>query len=387
MVQALKLYGGFMLSSKIETMKPLLQLVNGLHLTVYIKNRGDLSDIRSQIRDALDLAESYLVQVLSPTAMAKYLAPLHLLQKDTKRLKSFKGSIGLFRTENSFRALSLPVEVEPSCIVADTFHVKPLLKWIQLDREFLLLGLESNSASLYQGDLNTLKQIETVAYPEVFRGAKGRDLHQSSVRSNQYFDTMEWLNGWIMNTTFEVRPRLFVAGKRELTQPLLQMLQYENSCSVPVWGSFSQEQTAEICSQIRSVLRLDARKSFERALVEFHYAVDVNQATGNLFTIAKAAVRGKIKKLLIADGIQIFGKLNRKSGDLKLNGRDLDHEDDDVLDDIAQTVLAHGGEVTIATSSEIPKGRSSLARVDEPLPVAVSHGLDLNGGSDHFRRL
>lgn len=349
-----------MFSSKTATMKPLLESTSGVHLTAYIRNRGDLSDLKNQVRDAVELAEEHLSPVMTPNEISHFLAPLRLFQADGKRLRSFSGSIGVFRTAKSFRVINLPVEVEASCFVADTFHIKPLLKWMQLDREFLLLGMESGSASLYRGDMNTLKHVDTVMYPDC-------NEQQKSI-----YKTMEWLNGWIMNLTSMSKPRLFVAGKADLTRPFFQMLQYENIFPTPVWHSFSPEKTGEIGSQIRSILRIDAKRCFERALVEFHYALNVNQAKVNVFAIAKAAVQGRIKKLLIADGVQIFGKLNRRSGVLKLNGRDLDHEDDDILDDIAQAVLAHGGEVTVATRSEIPSGRPILAIMDNPPQPEVS---------------
>ncbi len=44
---------------------------------------------------------------------------------------------------------------------------------------------------------------------------------------------------------------------------------------------------------------------------------------------------------------------------------DLNHEDDCILDDLAQMVLSQGGEVVIAKRSEIPKGRPILAILDD----------------------
>ncbi len=342
-----------MLVSKIKTVKPLIESSSGIHLTAYIKNRGDVSDLKNQIQDAIELGEQHLSPVMTVDEINQFLAPLRLFQKDAKRLKIFKENIALFRTEKSFRALSLPVEVETTCIVANTFHVKPILKWIQIDRDFLLLGLEPGSASLYQGDLKNLKFIDTVTYPESLKS-----------RENATQEIMEWVNGWIMNLTNEIKPRLFVAGKAELTRPLLAMLQYENTSKKAILPFFSQLEAPKISSEVRSAMRAETKKIFERTLVEFHYAIDTDQAKGNIFAIARAAVQGKIRKLLIAEGIQIFGNLNRKSGELKINGRDLDHEDDDILDDIAQSVLAHGGEVTVARRDEIPKGRPILAIMD-----------------------
>jgi hypothetical protein len=100
--------------------------------------------------------------------------------------------------------------------------------------------------------------------------------------------------------------------------------------------------------------------------MEFYQAEDLNLAIKNIFQIAKAAIKGKVRKLVIADGINIFGKIDRKSGGLSIHPTHLDHEDDDILDDLAQEVLAHGGEVVVASREEIPKGRPILAILERP---------------------
>ena len=358
-----------MLFSRTETMQPLLESANGVHLTAYIANDGNVNSLKEKLNDALDQACEYLAPAMGARDIENFFKPIELLIKDTKKLSSFVGNIGIFRTQTSFRVLSLPIEVESACIVADSFHVKPLLKWIQSDRDFLFLGIEAGSATLFQGSLHTFKEIDTIIFPDLLRGNTkeefSHDSAQKMIKQQKLHETMEWLNAWIMNLTVEVRPRLFVAGNKEVTAMVLKVLQYENTYTHPIWPSFASKKALDICTEIRSILRAEVRKEFEKAIVEFHYATDVNLAKGNVFTIAKAAVQGKIKKLLISDGIKIFGKLNRKSGDLAIHEVDQDHEDDDILDDLAQTVWANGGEVVVAPLGVIPKGRPILAIFDE----------------------
>ena len=65
--------------------------------------------------------------------------------------------------------------------------------------------------------------------------------------------------------------------------------------------------------------------------------------------------------MIIAEGINVFGKIDKITGGLAIHPFDLDHEDDDLLDDIAQEVLSHGGKVVVARHEEMPKGRPILA--------------------------
>ena len=124
---------------------------------------------------------------------------------------------------------------------------------------------------------------------------------------------------------------------------------------------FSQSDIVSQLSQIRSKIQKESKQRLELALVEYYLAEDFKLGKKNIFQIAKAAVQGKVKKLIVADGVQIFGKLDRTTGGLIINPADLDHEDDDLLDDLAQTVLEFGGEVVVVDQNEIPKGRPILA--------------------------
>ncbi len=67
----------------------------------------------------------------------------------------------------------------------------------------------------------------------------------------------------------------------------------------------------------------------------------------------------------MTDEMSIFGTIDKKTGGLALHSFDLDHEDDCILDDLAQMVLSQGGEVVIAKRDEIPKGRPILAILDD----------------------
>jgi hypothetical protein len=148
------------------TLKPLLESSDGVHLTVYLDNPGKLTDLKIQLREAINQASDWLHPVMSVEERIKFLEPLDALLLDTRILKQMKGNIGLFRNQNSFRVLNIPVDVEQTCQVATSFHIKPLLRWLQTDREFLLLGLESKAAHLYLGSQDSLKLVDSVLFPE-----------------------------------------------------------------------------------------------------------------------------------------------------------------------------------------------------------------------------
>lgn len=379
-----------MIASKMSVLKPLIESKNSQHFTAYLKNDRDVRHLKMQLREVLESAYEYLAPVMNPEALTRFVAPLHNVIDDTKLLKNLKGNVGIFRNESSFRILSLPVSVEPTCVVATSFHVKPLLRWIQMDREFLILGMNDVSASLYQGNQSTLTLVDTIIFSvgakNLLRHSPYKELQAKRKSQCEYGEMMEWLNEWLFNLPKNANPQLFVAGQNELTSAFIKKYPYPHLRQISVSPSFNSDKTLNICAEVRSILKHEAKRNLEQALLEFYEAEDINLANKNIFQIAKAAIKGKVRKLIIADGINIFGKLDRKSGGLAIHPTHLDHEDDDILDDLAQEVLAHGGEVFVASRDEIPKGRPILAILERTDPdLTRRHSISSGQECKHIR--
>ncbi len=361
-----------MIASKMTALKPLIESKGGLHLTAYIANDHNILNLKRNIREAINAAYEYLAPVTSSESLVKFVSPMYNLLEDTKVLRNLKGNVGIFRSESSFRVLSLPIPVEKTFVVATSFHVKPLLRWIQADREFLILGLNENSASLYQGNQHNLSLVDMVLFSSTiehnedhkFHLSYKEELEQSRQKKIKFNEAIHWVNDWLKTLTTDIRPVLFVAGQKELTDVFLKDCTYKKTRPMPVWPSFEEYRIPEICATARSILKKNAQQDLEKALLEFYLADDLNLVNKNIFQIAKAAIKGRVKKLIIADGINIFGKLDNKSGGVSIHPTHLDHEDDDLLDDLAQEVLSHGGEVIVAPREDIPKGRPILALMD-----------------------
>ena len=340
-----------MLNSKQTTLKPLLVSKDGVHLTVYLANRGDLSDLESQLRAAIIEAHEWLSNAMTAEEKTRFLEPLESLLNEARIFTQMRGNIGIFRNEESFRVLSIPIDVEPSCQVATSFHIKPLLRWLQMDQEFLLLGIEKNTIHLYLGSQTSFKLIDSVVLPRFFK--------------TKHFETFSWLSEWIFDFTKKSKPKLFIAGEPSLAQALSQSLKYKNAVRISVADTFSTNDVSDLCRRIRKILKEQSEKSLEKVLMEFRFAENDHRTKKNIFQISKAVVQGKVRKLIVTDELNIFGKIDQRSGGLAIHPCDLDHEDDCILDDLAQMVLSQGGEVVVAKRNEIPKGRPILAILDD----------------------
>jgi hypothetical protein len=68
-------------------------------------------------------------------------------------------TLGMFVSELGGGYTHLPFAAKSLAVACDTFHVKPLLKWTQRERPFLVLSLIGEHPDLYEGNLSHLRRI------------------------------------------------------------------------------------------------------------------------------------------------------------------------------------------------------------------------------------
>jgi len=356
-----------MILEKRNTLRPLIESSGGVHLTAYFINTGDLGHLKAQIQSAITKAEVEIEPAMHSTDQRLFLAPLRLLLTNDNLLKGIKHNIGVFRTAKTLRVLALPIEVDSGCVVATSFHVKPLLRWMRVDQEFLLLGLEGHMAHLYAGTQHSLQFVESLKVPDGFLEAIPKKRFPDAVgRKVVRAEAIRSLADWLSKHTRMAKPKLFVAGNCEIAKALKKAVFYPKFRKHTLADTFEPSQIQALCFEIRTHLEIDALSDLEKIVTEFHFAEERKAARRNIFQIAKAVALGRVRKLMIADGVKIFGRFNAKTGALAIHSHDLDHEDDDILDDLAQSVLAKGGEVIVTSKEDIPDGHLAWALLDGP---------------------
>ena len=94
---------------------------------------------------------------------------------------------------------------------------------------------------------------------------------------------------------------------------------------------------------------------------DFRHQLDRGLAADVLTRVAEAAVSGRVRRLLVADGRRLFGRVDRTTGEVTLHAGQTGPQDDDVLDDLAEIVLERGGEVLVLDPGRIPGEAAAVA--------------------------
>lgn len=348
--------------------KSIIESDRGLHLSLYLVN-GSAQSLQLQIGECLDQARALLDGVLDSAEQQKFLQPISNLQADPRLLRKMNGNIGIFRKDNSFRILNLPIELKTQCHVSSSFHVKPVLQWMQVDREFYLVGLGESFADLYRGNQTSLRKIDSLFFSSGRRATKSFMSRLSRPRTlNRDQRLVDEIVLWLKEMFEQEAPgaRVYFVGDRNLVSEVASKWRYRGIIQNPLFSVYDNRQVVEFTSLIRLGLKFEAHSKMKEAVQEYKNAEQQDLARKNLFQVARAVVSGKVKKLIIADGVKVFGRIDKKTGGLAIHPVEMDHEDDDILDDLAQAVLTRGGEVIVAPQDQLPTTSPVLAILNRP---------------------
>jgi hypothetical protein len=290
--------------------------------------------------------------------------------------------LGVLATVDAFYTFDLPRSVPELAIVADSFHIKPLIRILQSADRYHVLGIGLHKAQLFEGNRDALFPVELTDVPAEMTEALGAELSEPhrSVRPNTRAGggggtgtTVHYGQGSKKDEVDIDRDRFF----KIVDQGILD--HYSQPTQLPLvlcalaehQGAFRQLSqnrylvsegiTANPESLTIEEMRTKAWKCIEprylQRLAELvdKYQVAASRALGSdeLQQVAAAAIAGRVGTLLVEAERQIGGRVNRENGAIQYD--DIRNAGtDDVLDDIAELVLRTGGDVVSVPKERMP---------------------------------
>lgn len=348
-----------------EFLKPILESSEGIHLTAYIENKGQPEELKLEVAWALQRFERILRPVMEDDEREKILQPIKNMLKSPELLRGFRSNLGIFRNQDSFRVIGIPANVRNMSVVATTFHVKPLLVWQQNKSEYYFLGAEADRCTLYKlGYSNELKAIETVLYPAtstIYPQTGGGNFAFRKRIRNAAKDIVALTKSHVGTGLDATNLPIFIAGDSDLTREVVSRSRRTTTPVTPIHDYFLPEELSRYQYNCTKYLKRNNQQKLRETIHDMVVGSPPGVLKKDIFSILNEALRGNIRRLVISDKTEIFGKICGKTGKLTLHPTHQDHEDDDILDDIAQKVLKSGGEVLIAPKEEMPVNKIAMA--------------------------
>jgi hypothetical protein len=278
-----------------------------------------------------------------------------------------------------FQVFRLQRPVAELAVAADSFHTKPLRRFLQSVDRYQILGLSLHEIHLYEGNRDALDEIELAAgVPRTITEALGDELtepHQTVASYGgvgQGSDAMHHSHGDKKDETDIDAERFFRVVDRAVMEsysrpsglPLLLAAlpehhhlfhQVSHNPFLMAEGLTINPDTLPI-DELRQRAWQVVEPKYQARLAtladEFAVAKSNRLGSDDLAQVAQAAAAGRVATLLIEADRQIAGRLDSATGRVEL--ADLSHPQvDDLLDDLGELVGKMGGRVLVIPSERM----------------------------------
>jgi hypothetical protein len=313
------------------------------------RHRPDNQQDPIRFRNLVTEAETSLGEKYGNRAIRPLLEPFRALDHDRDFWNHTLDGLAVFGTPEAFHAYRLQRTVPELTVVADSLHIKPILRFVQSADRYQVLCLSRQEAKLYEGNRDSLDPIELAdGIPRKNAETTGDDRDSNDMR---FFRAVD--HGVLDHHSRPSGLPLILAAvtenmehfRRVSNNPLLM----SDGVRFDPW-SLSPERLRE---EAWHVVQPHYLKRLAGLVENFQEARSKELASGDLSDIAQAAVANRVGTLLVEAERQEPGTLDTQSG--RINFDKLAHPGvDDLLDDISELVLRRGGEVVVVPADRMP---------------------------------
>ena len=373
-----------------EDLKKLLSLNESPCISLYQPTHRHFPDNQQdsiRFGNLLKQLESSLMNKFQMDEVMKLMKPLHELKGNAVFWNHTLDGLALFRSENIFEVFAVQNKVEELAIVSDSFHLKPLKKYLQTADRYHVLCVDRNEIKLYEGNRNQLDEVELRSeIPRTIQEALGEELTEKHLTVATYGGVKGsgpniHGHGSKKDEVGKDTERFFRIVDRAIAEhyskpsgyPLVlaALPEYHSVFHTVSHNPMLLETGVMINAKALEREELQKRswevfepkylESIEQLVKEFALSQAKQLGTNDLKEAGRAAVASRISKLLVESDRVIPGKLVKETGAVK--AEELENpEVDDLLDDLSELVLKMGGQVMVVPAEKMPS-KTGLAAI------------------------
>jgi hypothetical protein len=283
----------------------------------------------------------------------------------------------------------LPREFEELLVIANNFHIKPLLPLLGRSGKFYILALSLNNVRLFEANPDTINEVK-LNFPTNMDEALWMDeperylnLHSGSVSTSQarggsgifhghgigdeekksilrfFYTVNDGLNTLIEDKTIP----MVLAGVDYLLPIYREASTYNNVLDDAVIGNQDRENLKELHEEAWKIVKPIFEESQKKAYEKFEQLSGQQSvlATDDLTKVVKAAKFGQIETLFVPLGVQKWGRYDAENNKVILEAEP-SPENEDLLDYAAAETILNSGQVFAVPHEQLP-GDGELAAI------------------------
>lgn len=301
------------------------------------------------------------------------LAPLRRLL-DEPFWEYASDGLAVFVSRSARAAFRLPIAVPDHVVVADTFHTKPMLRFLRRERRYFVLALSQNEVTLYEGSRSGAVTVEMSGVPSSLEDAVGAPDFDRAVTSHgpssrsvmagarhgredtketlaRYFRAVD--RGLRENLRGETAPLVFAAV--QYYHPIYREVNtYPYLLAEGLEGSFERASVETIHAQAWPLVDRAISARVAEWADRYRALAGTGLALDRLEEVAACAVQGRVRIALAAEGESAWGLLDRATGAVIRHERQMGPDDGDLVDDICEEALKRGAEILVVPRAAMP---------------------------------
>jgi hypothetical protein len=361
-------------------------------VSVYVPTRrpngagiGSLTDHenRGRFRTLADRAEELLVKAHPGPGARGIVEQLHRLRSDDAFWGSVLDGAIVLASPERFDAFTLPRAVPEHVSVGASFHIKPLLRFVQSAEPFHVLGVSRERVALFSGNRYALRPLTVAGVPLTLTEAlgaetdepvrqfhtggpaqvarSGRGGHGAVIQDGQFARKDEILSDThrffravdraVVHSVSEPSGLpLILAGIDDNLAEFRAVSKNRFVAAGAVHGDWANWGLPEIRDRAWKVFETGYLARLAQIREDFGTAVAHGRGTADLAAAARAAAAGRVGVLLIDADRAVPGTLDPATGALNPNPAAAG----DMLDDLAEMGLRTKAEVIVTPSAQMP---------------------------------
>lgn len=336
-------------------------------------NQQDLIRFKNLIKKI----EKSLTEKHDKQTIEKRMKPFYDFEHDRTFWQHAGEGLAMFASEDECIVYRLQRPVDELAIVADSFHIKPLIRVFQSADRYHLLGLDQQEFSLFEGTRYGIEQVDLHEdISKTITEALGDDYAEKKVKiggSGPRGSAVFHGTGSKKDVIDKETEKFFRIVDKEMLD------HYSRSMELPVYlvalneyhsvfqklssNPFLQKEgiktdyTAldlkELQTAAWDVLEPLYIEKTHQLVERFETARSKDEGSDDIAQVARASTEGRISHVLIESDRIHPGKINHTTGELE-DANIENPEIDDVLDDIAELVFKQKGEVVVIPKERMP---------------------------------
>ena len=335
-----------------------------------------------RFRNLLRQAEASLTELLGAAELEAFTSPLHQLADSDRFWSHLLDGLAIFLHADFYKVYKLQRTVPERAIVADSFHIKPLLRVMQSADRFQVLAITREHVRLFQGNRDAVDEI--VLHPDVPRtltDALGDEVTEPHTSYNSVGQlghggaqiAMHAGSGSRKDEIDKDTERFFRVVDRAIVEhhakrsglPMVLAALPEhhamfhdvshNALLLPdaIAGNPDAFSPEELRKKAWEIVEPRYTARLQGFMDEYGAGIPRALASDALADAAMAALGGRVRTLLVDDDRVVPGRVDRTTGHVSHGALD-DPHNDDILDDLAEIVLRMGGDVVMVPRERMP---------------------------------